>query len=367
MRDRSAVKTFLRALVAIGIAGAGATLATGGCSMISGLDSLTQAASLDDDGGSGGPGDDASSQKEKGEAGSTGSGVSTCTPDPAFCNTHCGDAPDNCGQTRKCGTCGDNSTCDPNSHTCQCAVAPNFCAGRCGASTDNCTHAEDCGGCDAGLTCTGACGCSPEAPSVACGAKNCGSATNNCNQTVFCGAGGTSGCATATDFCKPGGTCCTPDNVTPCVGKCSQHTLVQVQNNCGQTISCPTDCPGGQECSGTSCCTPEPIATTCAGACNGAQKQNNCGDTVTCVGCSAGQVCDTTVSACCTSNGSCTNGHECGTGLDNCHQSVSCGICADVCSQGGTCNAGTGICTCRCGGTLQSTGGLHPELIQPCN
>ncbi|MEO7109134.1 MAG: hypothetical protein ABI183_01740, partial [Polyangiaceae bacterium] len=151
---------------------------------------------------------------------------------------------------------------------------------------------------------------------------------------------------------------CTPNNTAACAGKCNQNVV----NKCGQTIGCPATCSSGQVCDVSTCCTPDAVATTCAGACNGASRVNNCGQTVVCEGCSG--VCDTTTNTCCTSGGYCANDHECGTGLDNCHQTVSCGSCLDVCDTGGgTCQA-TGYCLCRCG-IAQTQGGLSPQQL-PC-
>jgi hypothetical protein len=360
MHQRSTLKAAAQTLLAFGIAGGFAALATGGCNMVSGLDSLTQAVSTDD----GGLGDSGATGPDQvtGEGGVvSGPTTSTCTPDPAFCNTHCGSAKDNCGQARTCGDCGASSTCDPGTNTCQCAVATDFCSGRCGTATDNCTHQENCGGCEAG-TCSagGACGCDPDPVGTTCGAQKCGQTTNNCKQTVFCGTGGTANCATAGDFCEANGTCCTPNNTAACAGKCNQNVV----NNCGQTIGCPASCSSGQVCDVSTCCAPDAVATTCAGACNGASRVNNCGQTVVCESCTG--VCDTTTNTCCQSTGYCINGHECGNGQNNCHQTISCGNCVDQCTSGGTCSVTTGFCTCRCGGVItQSASGLHTQ-IAPC-
>lgn len=359
MYGRSTLKAAARTLVAFAIAGGFAALATGGCNMVSGLDSLTQAASIDDGGSfDGGP----SNLQVAGEGGVvSGPTTSTCTPDPAFCNTHCGAAKDNCGQPRTCGNCGESSTCDPATNTCQCAVSAGFCTGRCGTATDNCTHQEDCGGCDGGTTCSagGACGCNPDPVATSCGSQQCGHVTNNCNQTVFCGGGGTANCAKSGDFCKADNTCCTPDNVTPCAGKCNTTAV----NNCGQTISCSATCGTGQACNVTTCCTPDAIATTCAGACNGTSRVNNCGQTVVCESCTG--VCDSTTNTCCSPLGYCTNGHECGSGQNNCHQTISCGNCIDQCAAGGgTCQV-SGFCMCRCGAALSAPGDLGTQQV-PC-
>ena len=128
MQTRSTLKAIAQTLFAFGVASGFAALAAGGCNMVSGLDSLTQAATSDDGGlvsdGSG------NVQQVAGEGGVVGGPTtSNCTPDPTFCNTHCGSAKDNCGLARTCGACGANSTCDATSNTCQCAVATDFLLG----------------------------------------------------------------------------------------------------------------------------------------------------------------------------------------------------------------------------------------------
>ncbi len=359
MQARSTWRAVAQTFLAFVAAGGFATLAAGGCNMVSGLDSLTQAATLDDGGladgsTSGGP------QGTGGDGGVVGGPTtSTCTPDPTFCNTHCGNAKDNCGQPRTCGECGASETCDSTTNTCQCAVAPNFCSGRCGTATDNCTHQENCGGCEAGVcSAGGACGCDPDPVATTCGSQKCGQTTNNCHQTVFCGVGGTANCATAGDVCESStNTCCTPNNTAACAGKCNENVV----NNCGQTIGCPATCTSGEVCDGTSCCTPESEATTCGSSC-GVVKTNNCGQQVSCGCTGSGQVCAS--GSCCTPTDVCTNGHECGTGVNNCGQSISCGLC-DFCSGGGICNATTGVCTCRCGVQPLSADGLSTEIV-PC-
>ena len=327
-----------------------------GCSMISGLNSLQEAASSDDGGLV-----DGMVGQEVGESGVVGGpGTSDCTPDPNFCNTHCGNATDNCGQPRACsGDCGQNSMCDTATNTCTCAVDPNFCNARCGSATNNCAQPVDCGGCDGGLTCSagGACGCDPDPIGTTCGTKQCGSVQNNCKQTVFCGSGGTSACPKSGDVCKADDTCCTPNNGAACTGKCNTNAT----NNCGQSVACPSTCPTGQVCDGTSCCTPESIATTCGTSC-GVTKTNNCGQQVSC-GCAGGDVCYG--GSCCTPQPGCTNGHDCGFGTNNCGQSVSCGSCIDICPSGGSCLSG--FCQCSCTAIQSGSGGwITPQALPTC-
>jgi hypothetical protein len=355
MHARSTLKAAFRTFLAFGVAAGFAALAAGGCNMVSGLDSLTQAASVDDGGGA----IDASNVQEvAGEGGVVGGPVtSNCTPDPTFCNTHCGAAKDNCGQPRTCGACGANSTCDPTSNTCQCAVAADFCSGRCGEATDNCTKQEDCGGCEAGTCTGGACGCLPDSVATTCGTQKCGQATNNCHQTVFCGSGGTANCPTAGDVCESNNTCCTPNNAAACANKCNENVV----NNCGQTVGCPSSCPSGQVCVGTACCVPDPITTTCAGkACGNAT--NNCGQVVPCADtCAAPNVCGgggAGPNGCgCTSTGN-PCGKMCGgnTVYDNCNNAYvcneSCGLDGECTCRGGSCNTTFHTCTCTPGPCL---------------
>ncbi|MEO8796777.1 MAG: hypothetical protein ABI551_02735 [Polyangiaceae bacterium] len=336
-----------------------------GCNMLSGLDSLQESAvGADDEAGTLLD----SGIVEVGESGVVGGpGTSDCTPDPDYCNTHCGKGTDNCGQPRTCSDdCGQNAACDSATHTCQCTVASNYCAGRCHTSTDNCGKSEDCGECavptDGGVAqCSvgGACGCDPDPIGKVCAGRACGSVINNCKQTVYCGGGGTSACSGKGQVCESNGACCTPDNATACAGKCNTTAV----NNCGQTVSCPGSCTAGQVCSGVSCCSPEPISTTCGASC-GLQKTNNCGQTVNC-GCNLSQVCSS--GACCTPN-KVTCGAKCsGSVTDNCGQTFSCtASCDDICLNGGTCLS-TGSCNCRCdNGQLPQSNGLTPQMMPTC-
>jgi len=279
--------------------------------------------------------------------------ASSCTPDPnaVVCKGRCGDVVDNCGGARKCSTdCGLGQACV--SGACQCTPQADWCKNRCGPSQNNCNQTVDCGGCgaDSGLTCSaqGACGCVPQPDTTTCAGKECGTAVNNCGQTVACGNSGA--CATPGAICQPGGICCS-DNGQACNGRCGG---VSVTNNCGQSVGCAQQCTAGLVCVGTSCCTPEALATTCAGkACGPAV--NNCGQAVTCPNtCAAPNTCGgggSGVNGCgCTSTGN-PCGSMCG-GIqvqDNCGTSYTC---STSCGLSGACPCAGGSCTtghyCSC-------------------
>jgi hypothetical protein len=183
---------------------------------------------------------------------------STCNPDLAWCDTHCGKGLDNCNQARDCpSNCPSGEACV--GQQCTCVPDPNFCANHCLSGKDNCGNDVTCPGCEAGVTCySGACGCMPEAVATACGAKQCGQAVNNCNQAVSCGANGA--CATSGDVCLDAGTCCTPTTAANCQDRCQ----TQVSNGCGQMVPCPVTCPNGGTCISTRCCYSN---GTCSGNC----------------------------------------------------------------------------------------------------
>jgi hypothetical protein len=252
-----------------------------------------------------------------------------CTPDPSWCNTHCGTGSDNCGQMRKCAPdCPTGEACTNN--LCICQTQANWCANRCGMTTDNCGNATPCGNCEGGATCnSGVCGCTPQLDSVTCGARQCGQVMNNCGLWVECGAGGTSACPNA-QFCKPDDTCCAPNNAQACANLCQ----VNATNNCGQVIGCPATCGGGQVCNQGQCCTP---SNPCG---------NQCGVTLTDM-CSVSYMCSCTSPATCTGGTCCTPNGTCnGNCKDNCGN-YSSACCVDAgCMPNGTCS---GNCTDNCG------------------
>jgi len=275
--------------------------------------------------------------------------ASTCTPDPnaVTCADRCGPTEDNCKSSRECSTdCGTGKACAGGK--CECVSDGTWCNNRCGQTQDNCGRPVDCGGCSGvGVECTAnACGCTPEPVATTCAGKSCGTAVNNCGQTVACGNNGA--CAAAGAICKSDGSCCS-DNGAACNGRCGG---VRVTNNCGQEIGCPAQCPASQVCAGTSCCTPEPITTTCAGVACG-PKVNNCGQTVICPDtCGPGKMCGAGAvgpNACCSPSLNPCGSRCSGTVVDNCGRTVTCN---QLCSDGPCgCHTGTcrpnGICECN--------------------
>jgi hypothetical protein len=241
------------------------------------------------------------------DAPATDGPVEGCSPDLTFCQNRCKPGTDSCGVLWNCtGTCAPGEGCAPDG-TCICVSDPNWCNNRCGMTMDNCGKMVDCGGCSGGAMCTnGACGCTAETTAQACGSNQCGSVTNNCTQTVNCGVNGTTGCAAGQECTTSGGvsTCC---QLGTCAGRCN----VQISDNCGGTLTCPSNgCPAGQECdlSTTACCSP---TNNCGNQCN-VSVSDGCGRAISC-SCASG-VC-TANNLCCVPNGTCS-----GNCLDNCGQ-----------------------------------------------
>jgi hypothetical protein len=238
-----------------------------------------------------------------------------CTPDPSWCDSHCGTGPDNCGQTRQCpANCAQGYVCNTN-NACACETESTWCTGRCGKTTDNCGKAIDCGTCDDASVCTA------ESYQSACGSRQCGQATNNCGQLVNCGVFGIgSACLNLKQTCLASGQCCSPSNASACGNQCGTFAT----NNCGQMVECPSSCGSGLVCHQNSCCTP---SDPCSGAC-GVTRVDNCGQTIQC-GCSGAAECLPSTSTCCTPQG-------CGA---NCID--SCGLPSSACCiDAGTTDAG---------------------------
>lgn len=215
--------------------------------------------------------------------------VDACTPDPSWCDLHCGTGPDNCGESRICNPeCALGYVCGAD-NLCACQTEPGWCTARCGDTLDNCGNAIDCGPCDAG----GDAECDPDDLDAACGSQQCGQATNSCGQLVNCGPGQLTVCGSSTQFCLPDGGCCTPDNAAACGTHCGAYPAI---NGCGQATSCPATCGGSQVCFNESCCTPmDPCGSACAET-----VTDNCGQSVQC-SCASGQECVGTT--CCTPSG----------------------------------------------------------------
>jgi hypothetical protein len=101
----------------------------------------------------------------------------------------CGEAPDGCGGTVKCGASAglcSVGVCEPTSGTCACPPSSQVCAGKTGTVTVS--------GCD--YTCGGTCVADDAA---ACAGAECGTARNNCGDTINCGL--------LAGACLPGNTC----------------------------------------------------------------------------------------------------------------------------------------------------------------
>jgi hypothetical protein len=188
-----------------------------------------------------------------------------CTPDPSWCDSHCGTGLDNCGETRQCASdCQQSYVCGPK-NTCDCQTEMDWCTGRCGQTTDNCGNAIDCGTCDAG-------GCTAESTREACGSRQCGQATNNCGQLVNCGLLGTALCSNLLQQCLDDGGCCSPNNASACGNQCGTVAT----NSCGKSVLCT--CGAGSVCVDNTCCK---RTDPCDGTC-GVTLTDNCGQEVQC-------------------------------------------------------------------------------------
>jgi hypothetical protein len=210
-----------------------------------------------------------------------------CEPEPnaVTCAGRCGEVLDNCGAPRQCPSdCGPASACVAG--RCECAAEGAWCRNRCGDARNNCNQPVSCGECDGGIPCANnSCGCVPEPVATTCGSKGCGTATNNCGQLVSCGVSGA--CSDPAAACMADGTCCVDDG-SACALRCGS---VEVTNNCGKTVGCPSTCAGANVCIGTTCCVPDALEVTCAGVECG-RVTNNCGQLVTCPNtCAAPDIC----------------------------------------------------------------------------
>ena len=258
-----------------------------------------------------------------------------CTPDPNWCNAHCGTGPDNCGLTRECSsTCPVEQACGANL-MCACQVRADWCNGRCEDTTDNCGNPIGCGLCDGGVPCySNVCGCMPEPAATACGASQCGQATNNCNLTVNCGVDGSAACP-QNQVCLAGPrTCCTPDNAAACGNRCQ----VQVTNNCDVTFVCPA-CATGQVCDNGQCCKPVGCGGTCV---------DNCGQT--------SQACCPTPPPDAGSPPPEDGGGACTPMGSPCAGNAAC--CTGSCSSAGTCVSACGTLDVACSSTSSCCYGL---------
>src|SRR5262249_12239558 len=94
-----------------------------------------------------------------------------------------------------------------------------------------------------------------------------------------------------------------------CTAVCAPDECGDVPK-CGVFIPCGT-CPDGQVCHNTTCCTPDPTTTTCAGRCG--SVVDNCGQQVECpLSCDDAHDCGDTHCVACTALGSiCSSTDEC--------------------------------------------------------
>lgn len=215
-------------------------------------------------------------------------GTTCCTPISTCPPGRCGAIDDGCGGTLKC-KCSNGDVC--NGTTC-CTPISTCPPGRCGTVGDGCGGTLECG-CPTGQTCTGTTCCAPDPDSVTC-AGQCGAVINNCGQTVDCGS------------------CCSPITTCP-AGSCGP-----VDDGCGGTIQC--DCPTGDVCTGTTCCTPKPVDEICAGL-RDITLIDNCGQTVKCP--------SSCIPITCRSD-------WCGTHEDGCGGTIDCLPCGVGCFVSGT-------------------------------
>lgn len=322
----------------------------------------------------------------------------TCAAEGVFC----GDIPDTCGGTLRCGDCQGDQTCGGGGVPGRCGR--NGCTGEtdaelcatagldCGSlqATDSCGDArtiESCGSCTAPATCGGSgrngiCGqpgeqCVPETDRRFCQrlGRDCGSLVDfdncdasrtvascgSCDAPKSCGGGGRTGvcgCTGETDaqLCSAAGATCGTINVTDRCG-IARHP------SCG-SCSAPQSC-GGAGTPNRCGCTGETDTELCSAAsanCGTIRPVDRCGRsrTITCGSCTSPLSCggggtanrcgctgDTDASLCSRA------GAQCGTVrvTDSCNttRDVSCGSCTapNTCGGGGTAN--------RCGCTDSRT------------
>jgi hypothetical protein len=171
------------------------------------------------------------------------------------------------------------------------------------------------------------------------------------------GAAAAEDCKGTGKACSKGSQCCS-GNCTPAPGKTSVAAsgaiCGTIPNGCGgPDLDCGT-CAAPQTCGGGGAanvcgCTPDSVATTCAGTCG--PQTNNCGQGVDCGPCCTPTTCEAA-------------GVSCGTISDNCGGTLNCcgsgrecvhGACFAVCDLygggNGGCNGG-----CSCLGSVDGSG-----------
>jgi hypothetical protein len=129
---------------------------------------------------------------------------------------------------------------------------------------------------------------------------------------------------------------------------CNPNCACRVCGDDGCGGSCG-ECEANQVCQGTTCCTPEPLVTTCAGRCG--VWTNNCGQSVACYVCPGNRVC--------LSNGTCAI--ECPGASPPCNQRPGCSGCSGSSVEGpGHCVKGATVCpTQLCESTADCPPGTH--------
>ncbi|HZS37275.1 MAG TPA: hypothetical protein VFF06_10625 [Polyangia bacterium] len=293
-----------------------------------------------------------------------------CIPIPG---ASCGNPPDGCGGTLKCGSCADAGgfecnrefNCDHactsvcpvcsdtpvtvtdscgNPHVCQVIPCPGgercvngMCCQTCATLGLSCGTADD--GCGNVLNCGPPC-CTPNCLGRDCGSNGCGGSCGTCVDPDTCGGGGTDGqCGCNASFSCIVGTCGT------------------VVDRCGVSHEC--QCPAGTKCqSDGSCCTPQCAGKQCGddgcgGVCGTCAAPNTCGGngTPNTCGCSAAFSCF--VGGCREALDGCGVPHEC-----------KCPNASDKCQADGTCCTPSTNCTDKCGPQPDGCGGTLE--CEPC-
>lgn len=285
----------------------------------------------------------------------------------------CGEIPDTCGRTLRCGSCDAPLVCDLQTHTCG-DCQPTTCAAKnkkCGIISDGCggllnCDAEPGGGCLGTQTCGGSgvpndCGCTPKTCAEL--GATCGSKSDGC--------GGTVDCDVQIGGCPPGQNCdpttnsCFVPNCTP--KTCSElgNPCGPVSDGCGRTITCGAAgrCSDGQLCDPEShqCVAYNPnngelgrneppgSSPACGDrqcgsfldacnvdhTCGGSAEQGTCGGPgEPACQCASNQVCRGNLCKSCTGLTSCPPG-TCGEVSDGCGGVLQCGTTSAVGANGG--------------------------------
>jgi hypothetical protein len=273
-------------------------------------------------------------------------GLQTCTASSAW------GTGTTCAYGCSAGAC---NACTPQPQT-------TTCSGKCGLTNDNCGNSVDCGGCSAkgpSWSCvSNTCTCQRDVLADCSG--KCGTITDRCGYQVNCSQQ-SSGvpCNQAGQVCLAGGSCCTQDPLsTTCSGAPGAACGKAVTNNCGVQVSCGTACASGYSCGGDpatpTTCSCHPGAITCSG--NTPETCNSAG-----TGWTSGMAC---ASSCVVGVGcgQCTNGTtQCsGTALQTCQNGAW--VTTSSC-PGSVCDPTTKACGACAPGATRCTG----NELQTCN